>query len=348
MKRRIFPQLDGMRGAAALLILAHHYWPGWDLWDPTGGRIGVDFFFVLSGYLITRSLLLDRQFSTESRLTVLTRFYTRRAWRILPLFYVVCAMAIWRGWMTTGNGMFWHLSFLSNFYFIKEGRFVGPAGHLWAVAVEQHFYLFWPLILLFVPKRHLRAATLAMIGTAVLCRAAAGLLGWPKLTIDLLTTDAFESLGAGSFLACSEESGSLMGALGLILTVIRFACRGSAAGGWLSLTGTELSRSLLLAWLIACGVRGIHGWAGRWLESTPGRALGHWSFAVYLSHNFVMCLTVAELGGQVSEAILPFIALSLTLGWSMAAYHLIEKPLAERRRTDRSVIDIPISGAVLD
>lgn len=111
MKHRFFPQLGGMRGIAALMILAHHYWPGRDFWDPSGGRIGVDFFFVLSGFLITRSLLLDRQNSPKSPWALLKEFYRRRARRILPLFYVTSAIAVWRGWMTIDHGLFWHLSF---------------------------------------------------------------------------------------------------------------------------------------------------------------------------------------------------------------------------------------------
>jgi len=328
------------------MILAHHYWPGRDFWDPTEGRIGVDFFFVLSGFLITRSLLLDRQTSQDSPWTLLNRFYVRRAWRILPLFYITCAIAVWRGWMRVNTGLFWHLSFLSNFYFIKEGRFVGAAGHLWAIAVEQHFYLVWPLILLFAPKRFLRAAALAMIGTGVLFRAAVGCLGCSKLTIDLLTPDAFEALGAGSFLACSEQSGFLLGSTGLILTILRLVCRTTNVGDWFSLTGTELSRSLMLAWLIAAGVRGIRGWIGRGLESAPARALGKWSFAIYLSHNFVMCGTVATMGRSGLENSIPFIALGLTLAWSMAVYNLIEKPLYESRRTDRISIQIKAVNSV--
>ena len=347
MKRQHFPQLDGLRGAAALMILAHHYWPGRDFWDPTGGRIGVDFFFVLSGFLITRSLLLDRQLTEESRWTLLKRFYVRRATRILPLFYVTCAIAVWRGWMKPVNGLYWHLSFLSNVYFIKEGRFVGAAGHLWAVAVEQHFYLFWPLILLFLPKRFLRAASLAMMGTGVLFRAAAGCLGWSKLTIDLLTPGAFEALGAGSFLACSEGAGLLLGLTGLILAAVRIACHSASGGDWLSLTGTELFRSLLLAWLIASGIRGIPGWIGRCLGSTPARALGHWSFAIYLSHNFILCGIAAEMSNRVPGAIIPFLALGVSLAWSMAAYQFIEKPLCERRHIEREPLGIPLSKPVV-
>ena len=76
------------------------------------------------------------------RWTPLSRFYARRAWRIAPLFYLTYLLAVLLRGDRSGFGLAWHLSFLSNFYFIREGRFVGACGHLWFIAVLQQFTLF--------------------------------------------------------------------------------------------------------------------------------------------------------------------------------------------------------------
>src|ERR1035437_7461 len=114
-----YPQLDGLRGLAALVVLAHHYWPGSALWDPTGGRIGVDFFFVLSGFLITRSLVRDRAEAPGNPWPRLLRFYVRRVRRIIPLFYTTLALGALLRWDRIRVSLPWHLSFLSNVYFIR-------------------------------------------------------------------------------------------------------------------------------------------------------------------------------------------------------------------------------------
>jgi peptidoglycan/LPS O-acetylase OafA/YrhL len=94
------------------------------------------------------------------------------------------------------------------------------------------------------------------------------------------------------------------------------ALAGPLPGDWLSLAGTELWRSLLLTWLIAEAVYGLPGWTGRWLASTPARTLGLWSYAIYLSHNFIRCGVGACATGRNIPAAEPFLALLLTLVWS--------------------------------
>jgi len=323
MNRRFFPQLNGLRALAILAIVARHYWPEHNAWDPTSGRIGVDLFFVLSGFLVTRSLLLDPQKADESRWAPLGRFFARRAWRIAPLFYLTYLAAILLHWDRSGGGMVWHLSFLSNFYFIREGRFIGACGHLWFIAVLQQFYLVWPLIIAFVPRKRLPEASLGLILIGLFARSLAVVGGWPTFTIDIMTPGAFEALGMGAWLASCPPAGrfrvSLLGIAGLCLLGLRMALEGSLPGTWLSLTGTELWRSLILIWLIAQSIAGLPGWLGRALDSAPAQALGNWSYAIYLSHNFIRCGVGACVRGRLAPAVEPILALLATLAWSAFA-----------------------------
>ena len=341
MKRRIFPQLDGLRGLAILAIVARHYWPEHNAWDPTSGRLGVDLFFVLSGFLVTRSLLLDPPKAAESLWAPLRRFYARRAWRIAPLFYLTYLLAVLLHWDRSGAGLIWHLSFLSNFYFIREGRFIGACGHLWFIAVLQQFYLAWPLVLTLLPRKRMAEASLGLVLTGLLARAIVVALGCSKLTIDIMTPGAFESLGMGAWLACrmavssEQELGvprvRLLGIIGLCLLGLAVILAGSMPGRWLSLTGKELWRSLLLVWLVAEAVIGLPGLIGRWLQSAPAHALGLWSYAIYLSHNFILCGVGTVANGRMNPAAEPFLALFITLAWSAFACRVVARvrPLPE-------------------
>ena len=341
MKKRIFPQLDGLRAVAALAVVIHHFWPGSMCWDRTGGRLAVDLFFVLSGYLITRTLLHSRLETPQKPGTILKRFYLRRAWRLFPVYYVTLAIACLIP-AERAVSMMWHAAFLSNAYFILRGHYVGAGGHLWALAVEQHFYLFWPLVALWIPRKYLSSAAVAMIGTGLLFRLIGGLRGWSAITLDVMTPAAFEALGAGALLACWMETHeetpercgcwiSTVGLVGVLFWGLHLGTVGTIAGrrSWFMLT--EMSRSFILTWVIAQAVWGIPGWIGRVLESVPARALGRWSYAIYLSHNFIFAMFKARphhvLGLSVhdSQAVL---ALLVTLTWSMACYHWLEKPLA--------------------
>jgi len=292
----------------------------------------------LSGYLITRSLLLGRLQSQEPAGVVLRRFYVRRWLHICPLYYATCAIAAWQGWMTLPSGLPWHLAFLSNFYFIRQGGFVGASGHLWAVAVEQHFYLFWPLVILWIPPRYLRASALGFIAIGLMSRTLTGILGGSKLTMDLLTPHAFECLGTGALLATSENWALALGISGLALLLARILPTGPVYESWLALTATELSRAFVLGSLVIWGTHGLPGWSGRLLESPTARALGRWSYAIYLSHNYALCAVTAAFAPHLSLFWIPWAAAGLTLGWSAAAYQWIEHPFQEwsGKSTERS------------
>lgn len=153
--RRYMPGLDGLRTLAVLAVVAYHLGFGW----AQGGLLGVAVFFTLSGYLITDLLLT--QYETRGRID-LGRFWTARARRLLPALYaMLLVVSIWvwaddRAQLATVRGqVFAGLLYISNWwqsfqhisYFARFGP-PSPLNHLWSLAVEEQFYLIWPLLLI--------------------------------------------------------------------------------------------------------------------------------------------------------------------------------------------------------
>jgi peptidoglycan/LPS O-acetylase OafA/YrhL len=152
-------QLDGLRAVAVGAVMLQHFWLGAGLFD--FGAMGVRLFFVLSGFLITGILLKSRELldSGEQRPSfALGRFYIRRFLRIFPLYYAVL-LAAWllRLWGTRGE-MGWHLAYLTNVDLFLRGRWWGDISHFWSLAVEEQFYLVWPLVILLAPRRRCSAS----------------------------------------------------------------------------------------------------------------------------------------------------------------------------------------------
>jgi peptidoglycan/LPS O-acetylase OafA/YrhL len=149
------PALDGLRAVAVLAVIAYHF--GYRA--AQGGFLGVDLFFVLSGFLIT--WLLITELASKDRISV-GRFWKRRARRLLPaLLVVLFAVAVYAAVIVPTNELrqvrgdaFASLFYVANWRFIFTGQsyfevteFPSPFRHLWSLAIEEQFYLLWPLIL---------------------------------------------------------------------------------------------------------------------------------------------------------------------------------------------------------
>lgn len=151
--RRYMPELDGLRAMAVFAVIAYHLNSSW----APGGLLGVCLFFVLSGYLITDLLVV--QWSLSRRMD-LKDFWLRRARRLLPaLFFMMAGVMAWTAlfspaqltslWEDALAAVFyvsnWWFIFHHVSYFASFGP-PSPLGHLWSLAVEEQFYLFWPLL----------------------------------------------------------------------------------------------------------------------------------------------------------------------------------------------------------
>lgn len=230
------PALGGLRGLAILLVLWNHFGPlahhvPWhglrlSLYNLSGaGWAGVDLFFVLSGFLITGKLLDAREDCLKGPPgeigragSFFGRFYARRALRVFPLYYLVLtAVAVVTSLRRdpSQQQIFndlapWLWCFLSNVFNANNGWKAGPHGlilnHFWSLAVEEQFYLVWPIIVYLCKRRVLLSGCFATIGLAVALRYFCEVVQGNNYAAMLLTPCRMDALAIGAILALAVRS----------------------------------------------------------------------------------------------------------------------------------------------
>ena len=221
-KRKHIPTLDGLRGIAVLMVLFGHFYRrelfaegSWSRW--IGGRVfgagglGVDLFFVLSGFLIT-GILLDQR----GKKGAFVDFYARRSLRIFPLYFLSLALVLWiLPFFVTFDGaanrivadQVWLWTYTINFPgvpWIWDESSLFLLGHFWSLCVEEHFYLLWPPLAFCLPKKRLIQCCGLFIGVGISCRTISHLSGEGAGTIANWTTlQRLDALAIGSALAIS-------------------------------------------------------------------------------------------------------------------------------------------------
>ena len=287
-------EIDGLRAVAVLPVILFH--AGFQVFS--GGFVGVDVFFVISGYLITSIILREQD---EGRFSILA-FYERRARRILPALFAVllaCLPFAW-AWMLPGQLQDFGESlgaislFSSNFFFATENGYFArsaelkPLIHTWSLAVEEQFYLIFPLLLLALRRGRLRDVAMVVGGLAVLSLVLSewALRREPTATFYLLPTRAWELL-AGSLLAfwlqrrgrptgLLSEVGAAAGLAMIVGAILLFDEATPFPGLWalVPVAGSAL--------VILCAGHG--NWTGRLLGWRPLVAIGLISYSAYLWH----------------------------------------------------------------
>jgi peptidoglycan/LPS O-acetylase OafA/YrhL len=153
------PQLDTLRTIAVLLVIVSHWISSDNIINFfPNGMMGVDLFFVLSGFLITGILLRAKtkaEKSNKSKSKTIISFFTRRALRIFPIYLIVITILLIAGFglVKTNPGFFY--TYTHNFLYHSVNMWPGYISHLWSLAVEEQFYLIWPFILLFIPNKYI-------------------------------------------------------------------------------------------------------------------------------------------------------------------------------------------------
>jgi peptidoglycan/LPS O-acetylase OafA/YrhL len=328
--------IDGLRGIAVLSVVAFHFFP----YKITGGFIGVDVFFVISGFLISSILFasLDRgDFS-------IIEFYNRRIRRIFPSLLTVVFASLVFGWFVLLSDEYQQLgkhvvggaTFISNLILSTENGYFGNAGeskpmlHLWSLAIEEQFYIFWPLLLIFLHKR--KWNSLPMMAVVAIGSFVANLymvdsnpiatFYWPiyrfwELIIGGILAGI--TLHYPKLLSRYSNAQSLVG---FILLVIGFVAidKYSQFPGWWALLPT-LSAFLLLS-------AGPTGWINRAILSNKVLVwFGLISYPLYLWHWPLIAfakILEGSLDGKLQLKIALLLA-SVILAW--LTYKFIETPL---------------------
>lgn len=327
------PDVDGLRAVAVMLVLNFHAFAG----VMPGGFVGVDVFFVISGFLITGIIARELEQGQFSLLT----FYVRRIRRIFPALLVVLAVSLVLGWMfmlpafyaRLGLDVFASAGFLANIALLLQSGYFDvesarkPLLHLWSLGIEEQFYLAWPLILMFASRRKMSIVTVAaVLGIASFVLNVALIGSKPVVAFYLPFTRAFELL-LGAVLACSwdrvdqgRRASDIRAWTGAAMIAASAALLDghSAFPGWwaiLPVAGTALLVSAPGAWI--CRVV---------LASPPLVWIGLISYPLYLWHwpLLVFGATIKFQPLTLPERELVLL-LSTVLAW--ATYAFIEKPI---------------------
>jgi peptidoglycan/LPS O-acetylase OafA/YrhL len=348
------PALDGLRGVAILGVLLFH------TGHLSGGFLGVDLFFALSGYLITELLL--REIKTTGAVS-LVAFWGRRVRRLLPALVTVLAgvsVLVWavgppdlvRTTLADGpwvqlNLVNWHLLAESAGYWDRFGS-QRVFEHLWSIAVEEQFYLVWPPVLLVIARCARRVAgwvaavaATASVGSLALMVTLVGDAD-PSRVYTGTDTRAFSLLlGAGVATppvraVLARSAGRWPGTAPALLAAgigVSWALTDGTTSRWL-FTGGLFAHSLAAALLIGLCVHAPRAWVARVLACPPLRWSGLLSYSLYLWHwpVFVL-LSPARTGLDGLPRTL--VVLAVSIGLATLSKHLVEDPIRFRARWAR-------------
>ncbi|GAB3558443.1 acyltransferase family protein [Spirosoma fluminis] len=359
-------QLDGIRFIAVGLVLFDHWMAG--RVELPLGALGVTIFFVLSGFLITRILLSSKdKLSSQPNGglgTYLKTFYMRRTIRIFPIYYLTLFVLYAINEPPVRRTFAWLALYATNIYMAYYTSWMGTVDHLWSLAVEEQVYLFFPLVLFFVPRRWVPLTAALLIIGAVALRYVLYRARMPWFIGYVTMPACLDSFGLGAIMAFwwlyqrNRFERVFTPTLWLWLSIIALAFV-----AWMNkqlpaipdVTGLpghhnimsdvweRLAASLIGFFLIGRAVLGFTGPIKWLLENPVSQYMGRISYGLYLFHNFVFNVYHTQPTHFTVRAwrritdVLPFLHssyvfqfafyLALTVAIATVSWFLIEKPI---------------------
>ncbi len=338
------PGLDGLRAIAVLLVLIAHV--GWSHIIP--GGFGVTVFFFISGFLITRLLIAE---SDKKGTIKLKDFYIRRFLRLLPALYLMLIIT-WGFMAATGKSplpweVFGAFTYTMNYHYaylgIYEGARSAPWEHLWSLAVEEHFYLMFPLMLLFVKKNWAKAVKIGLaICVVVLCWRLFThyQLGAPHEYTYATTDSRLDSIMYGCLLSMmlhvwpnhknwNKLIGYLPMAVATAIMLFTFLYRdfGFRETFRYSFQGIGLFIIVLnlMFWKpMSIFVKGLENSLAQWI--------GRISYGIYLWHIPFMMVASDYLGMELADPDYVVFVIGATFIMTCISYYGMEKPIVKLRK----------------
>ena len=339
VRTRFRADIQGLRALAVLLVVAGHLFPT----VVKGGFIGVDIFFVISGFVITQQMIAMHDSNERS---FLLHFYSRRIRRILPSALLVTIATIWATGYFLGpvaandanrDGA-WATVFLSNFHFhntvvdyFAAGTQVSPLQHFWSLSIEEQFYLVWPtlfLLLFALPLSRLfqQIALGAIVASSFFYAMYA--TQFNESVIFFSTSTRIWELGVGALIALNQKSLSfpvrfMASFLPLILVASAFVITQSMQ--WPRITALPII--VITALLL---MRDPSTQRVALLENRVATYIGDLSYLIYLWHWPILIIVKARAGEVGLNEILTVVILTAVL--SIATHHFFENPIRHSAR----------------
>ena len=354
------PQLDSLRAFAVLLVLAHHWLPAELRLGMNTGRFGVRLFFVLSGFLITAILLYARRRGEQidyPKQRVMGSFYARRFLRIFPLYYAVLGLTVVAGLLGYARAADivatfpWHAAYLSNILYGIAGGTTHMATHFWSLAVEEQFYLVWPWVVVFIPRRFLLPSFIVLVIAGPLWRLFAIWQDFSIFAVRWQVVACLDSLGIGALLALlrfeHDVSEKVIGRLRLFSLAVGIPVFIAALAfdqvdaqlptwpGWVVLG--DLGGALVFVWLIDWAARGVGGVAGQVLSNPVLLYLGRISYGIYVLHIFAQyglrdLLEAGGLNDLLPDPVRLVLYFGVTVALASLSWHVFESPINNFKR----------------
>ncbi|WP_309382611.1 acyltransferase family protein [Cerasicoccus frondis] len=340
------PKIDGLRAIAVVGVLVSHYLPkdhGIQLlpW----GILGVQLFFVISGFLITGILLDARDKASDS--TVLKAFYARRFLRIIPPYYLLLGLYLLAGLkFEPGTLTASFLYYLNIFQAVNPGSYL-YLGHFWTLCIEEQFYLIWPWVIIFLPRSKLVGFTILAIIFAPISRMLLDLTGFSYVAVRNLPTSALDSLAGGALLALMHHGhaprlfawwrrnyGWVMLAGIFLYAWTRFLPNYSPEHLWVGLLGTSLSGMAAVHY----ATLNYNTFADRVLNNSFLRYIGKISYGIYL-YQFLTLYPLYKIISMLGHPpllsnvyIFAIVWTVLTVITASLSWYCFEKPLLSLKR----------------
>lgn len=361
--RQLRSDIQGLRALAVSLVVVFHFWPGL----LPGGFVGVDVFFVISGFLITGHLLRDVEAQTFS----VTRFWAKRIRRLIPASFTVLIVTAALVWLIAGSAdqhiwfpeiaasasyvENWALS-LSAVDYLALGNAPSPVQHFWSLSAEEQFYFLWPLLIAAAiwfakrKRRNLRAVIffgLLALTVGSLIYSIIGTALDPASAYFTTPTRIWE-FGIGGLVAFLPRSHARASVVNLVFTISFVAILVSA----FAINNTDAFPGALALWPTVATAVAIWAWpevglAIRLLKNRRVQFLGDISYSVYLWHWPIMVLTPMLLF-TAQNLMLQMGELALTLLFAAFTRKQIELRFIERKSTARrTFVSMAAVAAVL-
>lgn len=337
---KYYRDLDLLRAIAVLMVVVHHWTLGESILH-YGGAMGVNLFFVLSGFLISLILLNQKEAylsgDTAVRKQILKTFYIRRTLRIFPIYYLYVFALLILGVGQVREVWIWLVTYSYNLQlWLTNVWHTGYIEHLWSLAMEEQFYLIWPLVILSVPRKYTLHTIIGFILLGMLSRGVFYLRD-PAGQYSKFTFSAFDAFGLGALFAYFNRLGQKVPyqGLGFVLSFLLFVFgkwNGLHFHGKSGLFQVLPFYPLACAFAIQSAYHGFPHWLKKILDFDFMVYIGRISYGIYLYHLMVPDLVKYLLGKaglylpHMSVAFLSICA-AVTLAICHASWVWIEQPI---------------------